>query len=40
VAELHGQPVAERARRLIAIAHPKFRESLEAEARSIGYLHD
>ena len=40
VAELHGQPVAERARRLIAIAHPTFRDELEAEARAAGYLHD
>ena len=40
VAELHGQPVAERARRLIAIAHPKFRDTLEADARAAGYLHE
>jgi acyl-CoA hydrolase len=38
VAELRGSSIAERARRLIAIAHPKFREWLTAEARSLGYL--
>jgi len=40
VAELHGQPVSVRARRLIDIAHPKFREQLESDARACGYLHD
>jgi acyl-CoA hydrolase len=40
VAELHGQPVSVRARRLIDIAHPKFRDELEAEARAAGYLRD
>lgn len=34
-AELKGQTLAERARRLIAIAHPDFRESLERAAHSI-----
>ncbi len=34
-AELRGQPLAERARRLTAIAHPNFRESLEREAQAI-----
>jgi len=34
-AELRGQPLDERARRLIAIAHPDFRESLEREAREL-----
>ena len=38
VAELHGQPLSVRARRLINIAHPKFREQLEAEATAAGYL--
>lgn len=38
VAELRGQPISTRARRLIDIAHPKFREELEAEARGAGYL--
>jgi acyl-CoA hydrolase len=34
-AELRGQPLVERVRRMIAIAHPDFRESLEREAREI-----
>jgi len=34
-AELKGQSLAERARRLIAIAHPDFRESLEREAHAL-----
>jgi acyl-CoA hydrolase len=34
-AELRGQPIDERARRMIAIANPDFRESLEREARDI-----
>jgi acyl-CoA hydrolase len=38
VAELRGQPIRERTRRLIAIAHPKFRDDLEKQAREIGYL--
>lgn len=38
VAELFGQPVSVRARRLIDIAHPTFRESLEREAHEAGFL--
>ena len=38
IAELRGQSIAERSRRLIAIAHPKFRDELTARARAIGYL--
>jgi len=34
-AELKGQPLAERARRLTAIAHPDFREELERAAHEI-----
>jgi len=34
-AELRGQPLPERARRLAGIAHPAFRESLEREAHGI-----
>ena len=34
-AELKGQSIAERARRLIEIAHPDFRESLDRAAHSI-----
>lgn len=38
VAELRGSSIAERTRRLIAIAHPKFREELTAAAKDCGYL--
>lgn len=34
-AELRGQSLAERSRRLVAIAHPDFRDELEAEAHAI-----
>jgi len=34
-AELKGQTLAERTRRLIAIAHPDFREELERAAQTI-----
>ncbi|MGX9787754.1 acetyl-CoA hydrolase/transferase family protein [Mycobacterium sp. MMS18-G62] len=34
-AELKGQTMAERARRLVAIAHPDFREALDREAHAI-----
>lgn len=34
-AELRGQSLAERARRLVAIAHPDFREELDKTARNI-----
>ena len=34
-AELRGQPLDERGRRMAAIAHPDFRESLERESREI-----
>jgi acyl-CoA hydrolase len=37
IAELRGQPIAERIRRMIAIAHPAFREALEREARTAIY---
>lgn len=38
VAELRGSSIAERTRRLIAIAHPRFREELAARARELCYL--
>lgn len=38
VAELRGASIRERTERLIAIAHPKFRDELTARAREIGYL--
>jgi len=34
-AELRGQPIAERVRRMIAIAHPDFREPLERDAHEL-----
>jgi acyl-CoA hydrolase len=38
VAELRGRPIRERARALISIAHPKFRDELTARARALDYL--
>ncbi|RSK27386.1 acetyl-CoA hydrolase/transferase family protein [Bacillus sp. HMF5848] len=38
VAELRGATIAERTKRLIAIAHPKFRDELTFEARKLGFL--
>lgn len=38
VAELRGSSIRERARKLIGIAHPKFRDDLERQAREMGYL--
>ncbi len=38
VAYLHGKTIRERARALINIAHPKFREELEMKARELNYL--
>ncbi len=37
VASLHGKSVRERARELIRIAHPNFREELTRSARELGY---
>jgi acyl-CoA hydrolase len=34
-AELRGQPIAERIRRMLAISHPDFREPLEREAHAL-----
>jgi acyl-CoA hydrolase len=39
VAELRGRSIAERSRRLIAIAHPDHREQLAVDARRAGLLH-
>ena len=39
VAELRGRSLAERARLLIGIADPKFRDELDAGARQAGLLH-
>jgi len=38
IAELHGRDLAERARSLIAIAAPQFREALERSARALHLL--
>ena len=38
VAELRGRSIRERTRALIGIAHPDFRDSLSAEAHSLGWL--
>jgi len=38
VAELRGSSIRDRTRRLIGIAHPKFRDELEDRARGMGYL--
>jgi len=38
VAELYGKSIAERARALIDVAHPDFRDELEAFARKTHYL--
>jgi 4-hydroxybutyrate CoA-transferase len=38
VASLHGKTVRQRARELINIAHPKFRDELTRSARELGYL--
>ncbi len=39
IAALRGRSMAQRARALIKIAHPKFRDGLRDEARSLGLLH-
>ena len=38
VAMLKGKSVSERARSLIGLAHPKFRDELKAAAKKLGYL--
>jgi acyl-CoA hydrolase len=38
VAEMRGRSISERARGLIAIADPRFREELTQQARQLGYL--
>jgi acyl-CoA hydrolase len=38
VAEMRGRSISERARALIAIAHPRFRDELTSEGRAMGYL--
>jgi acyl-CoA hydrolase len=38
VATLRGRSIADRARELIAVAHPKFREELTTAAHELGYV--
>jgi len=38
VADMRGRSISQRARALIGIAHPRFREELAAEARRLGFL--
>ncbi|MDX2169282.1 MAG: acetyl-CoA hydrolase/transferase C-terminal domain-containing protein [Deltaproteobacteria bacterium] len=38
VAELRGSSIRQRTERLIAIAHPKFRDELTQQGRALGYL--
>lgn len=38
VASLYGRPVRQRARELISVAHPRFRDELTRAARELGYL--
>jgi acyl-CoA hydrolase len=38
VADMRGRSISERARALIAIANPRFRDELAAEARALDYL--
>jgi acyl-CoA hydrolase len=38
IADMRGRSISQRARSLIDIAHPKFRDGLTAEARELGYL--
>ena len=38
VADLYGKTIRQRARALIDIAHPDFREELEREARALWYV--
>jgi acyl-CoA hydrolase len=38
VAEMRGRSISERARALIAVAHPDFRDELAAGAKAAGYL--
>ena len=38
IAELRGRTIRERARALISVAHPTFRDELERSARELSYL--
>ena len=38
VAELRGSSIRQRTRKLIGIAHPKFRDELAQQAREMNFL--
>ena len=38
IAKMFGKPISERAKQLISIAHPKFREELTFEAKKMGFI--
>jgi 4-hydroxybutyrate CoA-transferase len=38
VADLYGKNIRQRARALINVAHPEFREELERQAKELKYL--
>ena len=38
VAALYGRTIRQRARQLIAVAHPDFRKDLEKEAAALKYM--
>lgn len=38
IANIHNQPISERAKRLISVAHPDFREELTRQAEEAGYF--
>ena len=38
VADMRGRTLAQRATALIGVAHPRFRDELAAQARTLGYV--
>ena len=38
VADMRGRSISQRAAALVRIAHPRFRDDLEREAKELGYL--
>jgi acetyl-CoA hydrolase len=38
IAHLYGKTIRERVKAMISIAHPAFRDELEAKARELNYL--
>ncbi len=40
IADLHHQPIRERVKRMIAIAHPDFREALHQQALEVGLIRE